>query len=58
MNGCCAFYHTPADDRAIMTFSKCGRRRPVVKPNGTPWAPTPRVANAPFKALARAFRRQ
>jgi hypothetical protein len=39
-----------------MTFRKRGGRRVVVTPDGTPWAPRPRVDNAMVKALARAFR--
>ena len=39
-----------------MAFRKRGGRRIVVTPDGTPWAPMPRVDNAMVKALARAFR--
>jgi hypothetical protein len=38
-----------------MTFRKRGGRKMVVTPNGTPWAPRPRVDTALVKALARAF---
>ena len=33
-----------------------GGRKLVVTPDGSPWAPRPRVDNAMVKALARAFR--
>src|SRR6188508_3224447 len=39
-----------------MTFRKRGGRKMVVTPDGSPWAPRPRVDNAMVKALARAFR--
>jgi hypothetical protein len=39
-----------------MVFKKRGGRKIVVTPDGTPWAPRPRVDNAMVKALARAFR--
>lgn len=39
-----------------MTFRKRGGRKRVVTPDGTEWAPRPRVDNAMVKALARAFR--
>jgi hypothetical protein len=39
-----------------MTFKKRGGRKRVVTPDGTEWAPGPRVDNAMVKALARAFR--
>jgi hypothetical protein len=39
-----------------MAFKKRGRRKLVVTPDGTAWAPRPRVDNAMVKALARAFR--
>jgi len=41
-----------------MTFRKRGGRKMVVTPDGSPWAPRPRVDNAMVKALARAFRWQ
>jgi hypothetical protein len=41
-----------------MTFRKRGGRKTVVTPDGTPWAPRPRVDNAIVKAVARAFRWQ
>lgn len=39
-----------------MTFRKRGGRKIVVTPDGSAWAPRPRVDNAMVKALARAFR--
>ena len=39
-----------------LTFRKRGGRKLVVTPDGTEWAPRPRVDNAMVKALARAFR--
>ena len=39
-----------------MTFRKRGGRKLVVTPDGSEWAPRPRVDNAMVKALARAFR--
>jgi hypothetical protein len=39
-----------------ITFRKRGGRKRVVTPDGTEWAPRPRVDNAMVKALARAFR--
>ena len=52
-----------ADGEAIMihipmTFRKRGGRKLVVTPDGSAWAPRPRVDNAMVKALARAFRWQ
>ena len=37
-----------------ITFRKKGGRKLVVTPDGTEWAPRPRVDNAMVKALARA----
>ena len=50
-----------ADGEAItvhiqLTFKKWGGRKLLVTPNGTAWAPRPRVDTAMVKALARAFR--
>jgi hypothetical protein len=39
-----------------LTFRKRGGRKMVVAPDGSGWAPRPRVDNAMVKALARAFR--
>jgi hypothetical protein len=39
-----------------LTFRKRGGRKAVVTPDGSAWAPRPRVDNAMIKALARAFR--
>ncbi len=39
-----------------LTLRKRGGRKLVVTPDGTDWAPRPRVDNAMVKALARAFR--
>ena len=41
-----------------IVFRKRGGRKTVVTPDGSPWAPRPRVDNAMVKALARAFRWQ
>jgi hypothetical protein len=41
-----------------MKFQKRGGRKMVVTPNGSTWAPRPRIDNALVKALARAFRWQ
>jgi hypothetical protein len=41
-----------------MRFRKCGGRKTVVTPDGTPWAPRRRIDNALVKAVARAFRWQ
>jgi hypothetical protein len=38
-----------------MTFRKRGGRKMVVTPDGSAWAPRPRVDNAMVKALARAY---
>ena len=43
--------------RSLM-LRKRGGRKMVVTPDGSPWAPRPRVDNAMVKALARAFRWQ
>jgi hypothetical protein len=39
-----------------LTFRKRGGRKLVVTPDGSEWAPRPRIDNAMVKALARAFR--
>ena len=39
-----------------LTFRKRGGRKVVVTPDGAAWAPRPRVENAMFEELARAFR--
>ena len=51
-----------SDDRQTLTVrvplrtrQRVGRKK-VVTPDGTPWAPKPRVDSAMVKALARAFR--
>jgi hypothetical protein len=54
---------TVSEDGAItihlpLTFAKRGARKAVVTPDGSAWAPRPRVDNAMVKALARAFRWQ
>jgi hypothetical protein len=42
--------------RIPLTFRKRGGRKLVLTPDGTEWAPRPRVDNAMVKAPARAFR--
>jgi hypothetical protein len=54
---------TVSEDGAItvhvpLTFAKRGGRKAVITPDGSEWAPRPRVDNAMVKALARAFRWQ
>jgi hypothetical protein len=54
---------TVSEDGAItlhlsLTFVKHGGRKAVITPDGSAWAPRPRVDNAMVKALARAFRWQ
>jgi hypothetical protein len=54
---------TVSDDGAItvhlpLTFAKRGGRKAVLTPDGSAWAPRPRVDNVLVKALARAFRWQ
>lgn len=54
---------TVSEDGAItihlpLTFTKHGGRKAVITPDGSAWAPKPRVDNAMVKALARAFRWQ
>jgi hypothetical protein len=52
---------TVSEDGAVtvhlpLTFARRGVRKAVVTPDGTPWAPPPRVDTALVRALARAFR--